>query len=112
MYEKACKQLLNANKISRCEQLGLEAIRVLPEKLIIRGRIADLIAKVAVQLEHFDVMKECYKASFYAESTLNHYLRLFELPEYQDVTNRAAKYAITLTESPMVEGNSMINSYG
>lgn len=112
LYEKACKQLLNANKISRCEQLGLEAIRVLPEKLIIRGRIADLIAKVAVQLEHFDVMKECYKASFYAESTLNHYLRLFELPEYQDVTNRAAKYAITLTESPMVEGNSMINSYG
>ncbi len=104
LYEKACKQLLNANKISRCEQLGLEAIRVLPEKLIIRGRIADLIAKVAVQLEHFDVMKECYKASFYAESTLNHYLRLFELPEYQDVTNRAAKYAITLTESPMVEG--------
>lgn len=104
LYEYACKYLLNEKKIIECEKLGLEAVRLLPKKLIIRGKIADLTAEAAKQLEHSDIVIECYEAAFYSESTLNHYLRLFELSDYQDKAGRAAKYATTLPENSMWEG--------
>lgn len=105
LYEYACQQLLNEKKEIECEKLGLESIGILPEKLIIRGKIADLTAKAAKQLGHADIIKECYEAAFRAESTLNHYLRLFELPDYKDIVDRAAKYANALPENPVWEGN-------
>jgi len=55
-------------------------------------------------LEHSDIVKECCEAAFYSESTLNHYLRLFELSDYQDRADRAAKYATTLPENNMWKG--------
>lgn len=96
LYKNACQQLLDDNNLSECEELGLEAIGLLPENLIIRGTIANLTAEAAERLEHADVVKQCYEAAFYADATLNHYLRLFKLPEHQDMTERAAKYALTL----------------
>lgn len=76
--------------------MGLEAIRKIPEELIIRGEIADLTALSAKQLEHADILEECYKIALYSDSTLNHYLRLFELPDYLNITDRAAKHASAL----------------
>ena len=103
LYECACKYLLNEKNESECEKLGLEAIRILPEQLIIRGRIANLTAKASAQFEHSDIIKECYEAAFRAQSTINHYLRLFELPDYKNIANKAAKYAISLPEDSMEE---------
>ena len=105
LYEYACQQLLNEQKEIECEKLGLESIGMLPENLVVRGKIADLTAKAAKQLGHADIMKDCYEAAFRAESTLNHYLRLFELPNYKDIVNRAAKYTNALPENPVWEGN-------
>ncbi len=99
LYKYACEYLLNKKKEVECEKLGLEAIRALPERLIIRGKVAELTAKAAKQLEHTDIIKECYEAAFYSESTLNHYLRLFELPDCQNIVNKAAKYTETLPEN-------------
>ncbi|HZK70963.1 MAG TPA: hypothetical protein VFD03_05510, partial [Clostridia bacterium] len=99
LYERACEYLLNEKKESECEKLGLEAIRVLPEKLIIRGKIADLTVRAARHLKHNEIIKECYEAAFYAESTLNHFLRLFEIPNYQNIVDKAAKYVKTLPET-------------
>lgn len=106
LYEYACRQMLNERKEIECEKLGLESIGILPQELVIRGKIADLTAKAAKQLGHADIIKECYEAAFYSESTLNHYLRLFELPDYKDITDRAAKHANALPEDSVWEGNN------
>lgn len=106
LYEYACRQLLNEKKAIECGKLGQESIGKLPEKLVIRGKIADLTAKAAIQLGHADIIKECYEAAFYSESTLNHYLRLFELPDYKDIADRAANYANALPENSVWEGNN------
>ncbi|PWA07901.1 hypothetical protein DCC39_15990 [Pueribacillus theae] len=99
LYKYACEYLINDNKEPECEKIGLEAIRVLPENLMIRAEIAELTAMAAEQLEHPDIIKECYEAAFYADSTVNNYLRLFELPDYQNIVDKAAKYAKTLPEN-------------
>lgn len=106
LYEYACQQLLNEKKEIECEKLGLEAIHILPQKLVIRGKIADLTSKAAKQVGHDDIIEECYEAAFYSESTLNHYLRLFELPDYKEITDRAAMYANALPENSAWEGNN------
>jgi len=106
LYEYACQQLLNEKKEIECEKLGLESIRILPQKLVIRGKIADLTAKAARQMGHENVIKECYEVAFHAESTLNHYLRLFELPDYKEITDRAAIYANALPENSTWERNN------
>jgi hypothetical protein len=95
-YKYACEHLLNEKKFLECEEMGLEAIHKIPEDLIIRGEVADLTAEAARQLEHADILEECYKIAFYSDSTLNHYLRLFELPDYPNITNRAEKHASAL----------------
>ncbi len=99
LYKYACELLLKNNKEPESEILGLEAIRTLPENLRIRAEIAELTAKAAEQLEHPDIIKECYEAAFYADSTVNNYLRLFELPDYQNIVEKAAKYAKILPEN-------------
>ncbi|WP_440897417.1 hypothetical protein ACS127_05450 [Amphibacillus sp. Q70] len=99
LYKNACEILLREAKFAQCEEVGLEAIRQLSEKLVMRGEIADLAAEAARQLKHPEVIKTCYQAAFYAESTLAHYLRLFELPLYDDITKRAAIYANALPEN-------------
>lgn len=103
LYQHACKYLLNEKKEFECVKLGMEAISVLPEKLIIRGNIADLAAKAAVQLENSDIINQCYEAAFYSESTLYHYLRLFELSDYKNIADRAVQHAKTLPENSMRE---------
>lgn len=109
LYKNACECLLSEAAFSECEKVGLEAIRLLPKKLVVRGQIADLAAKAAIQLENRETMKECYEAAFYAESTLSHYLRLFELPAYGEITKQAAMFVGTLpenTETPYHERNN------
>ncbi|WP_244269563.1 hypothetical protein [Natronincola ferrireducens] len=103
LYHHACKYLLHEKKEVECIKLAMEAISVLPEKLLIRGNIADLAAKAAVQLEDTDIINQCYEAAFYSQSTLYHYLRLFELSDYQNIADRAVKYAKTLPENSMWE---------
>lgn len=103
LYHHACKYLLHEKKEIKCIKLGMEAISVLPEKLLIRGKIADLAAKAAVQLEDTDIIDQCYEVAFYSQSTLYHYLRLFELSDYQNIADRAVKYAKTLPENSMGE---------
>ncbi|QUH25718.1 hypothetical protein [Serpentinicella alkaliphila] len=115
LYKHVCKHLLHDNKEFECIKLGMEAIKVLPEKLIIRGNIANLVAKVAVQLNDTDIINQCYEAAFYSESNLYHYLRLFELSNYLNIADRAVKYAQTLPENSMWEGyhknkQMMVNS--
>ena len=98
LFKYACEDLLKQNKNIECEKLGLEAIKVVPENLIIRGEIADLTAKAAINLKHYDIANKCYEASFYSKSSLNNYFRLFEIPNYVDITNKAAKHVEMLSE--------------
>ena len=105
LFEHVCKSLLDEQKESECEKIGLEAIRELHENLIIRGRIADLTIEAARKLGHEDVIRECYEVAFYSEATLDHYLRLFEMPDYQNIADRASKHANTLPEKPEWEAN-------
>ncbi len=101
LYKYACEYLLNEDKIPECEKLGLEAIGILSKNLIVRGEIADLTAKAAAQLKKIDIVNRCYEAAFYSESTLNNYLRLFELPDYVNITKEAAEHTKTLPEDSM-----------
>ena len=87
LYLRACECLINEKREVECEKIGLEAIGLLSEELIIRGKVADLTAKVAKKLGHKEVASECYKVAFYSESTLNHYLRLFEIENYRNITD-------------------------
>ncbi|NMB27979.1 MAG: hypothetical protein GX987_08025 [Tissierellia bacterium] len=98
LFKYACEYLLNENKYTECESLGIEAISVLLENLIIRGEIADLTAKAAIKLNHSYIVNKCYEAAFNSESTLNNYIRLFELPDYENITKKAAKYIEILPE--------------
>lgn len=98
LYKNACKNLLREARFSECEKVGLEAIRLLPKKLVVRGQIADLTAKAAIQLENNETRRECYEAAFYADSTLSHYLRLLELPAYEKIMKQAAMFMDTLPE--------------
>ncbi len=98
LFKYACEDLLKQNKNIECEKLGLEAIKVVPENLIIRAEIADLTAKAAIDLKHYDIVNKCYEASFYSKSSLNNYFRLFEIPNYEDIANKAAKLVEILSE--------------
>ena len=98
LFKYACEDLLKQNKNIECEKLGLEAIKVVPENLIIRAEIADLTAKAAVNLKHYDIVNKCHEASFYSKSSLNNYFRLFEITNYEDITKKAAKHVEILSE--------------
>lgn len=105
LFKYACEYLLNENKYAECEKLGMEAINVLPENLIIRGEIADLTAKAAIKLRHPDIVNKCYEAAFNSESTLNNYLRLFELPDYSNIIKKTAMCVEKLPEGSMSDYN-------
>ncbi len=98
LLKYACEYLLNENKYSECEKLGLEAVTALPENLIVRGEIADLTAIAATNLKHFDIVNKCYEVTFYSKSILNNYFRLFELLDYENIIKKATKYVKMLPE--------------
>lgn len=106
LFKYACEDLLKQDKNIECEKLGLEAIKVVPENLIIRGEIADLTAKAAINLKHYDIANKCYEASFYSKSSLNNYFRLFEIQNYDDITNEAAKHVEILPEDSIRNFNN------
>lgn len=87
LYLRACEYLIDERKDTKCEKIGLEAISLLNEELIIRGKVADLTAKAAKKLGHTEVVWKCYKIAFHSESTINHYLRLFEVENYDNITD-------------------------
>ena len=99
LYKYACEHLLNENRDLECEKLGLEAISIISENLIIRGEIAEITLKAATRLKHPDIVEICYEFAFYSHSTLNNYLRLFELSYYENIIDKAAKHAKTLPVS-------------
>lgn len=98
LYMYACEYLFNNKMFLECEKIGLEAIGRLQKNLIIRADIAEITAKAAQQLQHTDIIKECYIAAFYADSTIANYLRLFELIDYETISSEAAIYAKKLPE--------------
>lgn len=57
---------------------------------MIRGRIADIAVKAVVGLEHKESLKQFYEATFYSSTSVVHFLRLFKLPNYAEITNKAA----------------------
>ena len=99
LFKYACEYFLREGNDLECEKLGLEAIGVLHEYLVIRGEIAELTAKAAENLLHKDVVNKCCEAAFYSKPSLNNYLRLFDIPDYKNITSRASKYAQKLPES-------------
>lgn len=101
LYKYACEYLFNENRDLECEKLGLEAISLISENLIIRGKIAEITSKAATRLKHTDVVEKCYEAVFYSHSTLNNYLQLFEVPYYENIIGKATKHAETLPENSM-----------
>ncbi len=107
LFKYACEDLLKQNKNIECEKLGLEAIKVVPENLIIRAEIADLTAKAAINLNHYDIANKCYEASFNSKSSLNNYFRLFEITNYEDITNKAAKHVEMLPEDSIHNFNNI-----
>mgnify|MGYP000897568207 CR=1 FL=1 len=108
LFKHACEYLLKENKDSECEKLGLDAISVLPDNLIIRVDIADLTARASINLKHLEVAYKCWEIAFFSDSTLNNYLRLFELPNYDNITKKAAKFVETLIEN--FDGNISNNN--
>lgn len=107
LYFKACEYLIDGKREDECEKLGLEAIGLLNEELVIRGKVADLTAKAAKKLEHEEVALKCYKAAFQSESTLNHYLRFFEFENYKDAVDIESIKLKTLPEKTFVEFGSL-----
>ena len=107
LFKYACQELLNQNKDAECEKLGLEAIEVLPEDLVVRGKIADLTAKAAINLNHHGIVNRCYEVAFYSESTLNNYFRLFQIPNHEIITKKAAEHVEKLAESGTYKSNDI-----
>ncbi|MEN8906227.1 MAG: hypothetical protein ABF289_09755 [Clostridiales bacterium] len=105
LYKYACEYMLNDENYVECEKLGLEAINVLPEKLIIRGKIAGLTLKASTKLKNTNNIKKFSKAAFYSESSLNNYLRLYELPDCSILTDEAANHAKRLAEKTQFQMN-------
>ncbi|RQD67627.1 MAG: hypothetical protein D5S00_10070 [Tindallia sp. MSAO_Bac2] len=105
LYHNACQQLIDEKNYDECIKVGMEALNILPDKLTIRASIANLTATAAGDA---DIMYRCHEAAFYSESTLYHYLRLFEIPDYRNNIDRAAQYAGTLPEKPVWE-NDLVN---
>lgn len=106
LFKYACQELLNQNRDTECEKLGLEAIEALPENLVVRGEIADLIAKAAINLNHHDMVNRCYEVAFYSESTLNNYFRLFQILNNETITKKAAIHMEKLPENDTFKFNN------
>lgn len=106
LFKFACQHLINENKYVECEKLGMEAISILPENLIIRGEIADLTAEAAKKLSHPDIVAKCYEEAFYSKSTLDNYLRLFESPNYKEIKKKATIYMEILPEDSTASHNN------
>ena len=98
LYENACFYLYDRQRLFECEKIGLKAIGHLPENLLIRGRIADIAENSAVELKHWESVRQFYVAAFYSNSTVLHYLRLFKLSDHSVITAEAAKFIQTLPE--------------
>ena len=106
LFKYACQELLNQNRDIECEKLGLEAIEALPENLVVRGEIADLTAKAAINFNHYDMVNRCYEVAFYSESTLNNYFRLFQIPNNETITKKAAIHMEKLPENDTYKFNN------
>lgn len=109
LYLKSCEYLINEKREVECEKLGLEAIELLSEELIIRGKVADLTAKAAEKLGHKEVVWQCYKVAFQSESTLNHYLRLFEIENYNGILDIETIKLKTIPEKAFMEFGNINN---
>lgn len=103
LYLRACEYFIDKSEYTECEKIGLEAISFLNEELIIRGKVADLTAMASKELGHTEIVWKCYKAAFHSESTINHYLRLFEAESYEDITDIRTMQLRILPEKSFVD---------
>ena len=109
LYLKACEYLISERRLDECEKLGLEAMEQLNKDLIIRGKVADLTAKTAKELEHKEIVLECYRIAFQSESTLNHFLRLYEIKNGKDILNIELVKVKTLPKNSFLGFGSINN---
>lgn len=109
LYLKACECLLDKKREAECEKLGLEAINILGETLVTRGKVADLTAKAARKLGHEEIVLECYKVAFNSESTLNHYLRLHEIEDGKNIVATEVRKFKKLPEKSAFEFGNINN---
>lgn len=109
LYLRGCEYFIDESKYTECEKIGLEAISLLNEELIIRGKVADLTAKASKELGHKEIVWKCYKAAFHSESTINHYLRLFEAETYEDLIDINTMQLRILPEKSFVDFHNINN---
>lgn len=109
LYLKACEYLINEGRVDTCENIGLEAMDLLDKGLIIRGKVADLTAKAAKELGHKEIILKCYRMAFQSESTLNHFLRLYEIKNGKDILNIELIKVKTLPENSFLGFGSINN---
>lgn len=62
LFENASKYFYVKEQFVECEAIGLRAIDMLAENLIVRSRIAELTIEVALQLDHKDLLGKLYEA--------------------------------------------------
>lgn len=109
LYLKSCEHLINERRLDECEKLGLKAMDLLDKDLIIRGKVADLTAKTAKELGHKEIVLECYKIAFQSESTLNHFLRLYEIENGKGILDIELIKVKTLPEKSFLGFGSINN---
>jgi hypothetical protein len=97
LYEKVCALYKEAGDFEVCEKVGLEALQAIPQKLTVRSRVADHVLIASRENGNIEVQNQAILEAFYSRSSLNNFLRLFDLPDYKKVTEEAARIAETPT---------------
>lgn len=81
LYKHAMETMLSQNDFEGCQKTGLEAIRNIPQKLKIRGEIADLTGQAAQKLQHPEIVKLTDIEGFRSISDIPHFLNFFSYPD-------------------------------
>ncbi|WXR60956.1 hypothetical protein WG909_11725 [Peptostreptococcaceae bacterium AGR-M142] len=108
LLKVSCQKLFDKKDYLKCEEFGLKAIKLLPEYLVIRSDIGNLVMKSAIKLNHTKIKEHCYKIIFYSKSTVDNYIRLFQLNDYKEITKESVAYAMNLSPNKFkIEYNNM-----
>ena len=99
LYENLCIQYRNNGRLEDCENAGVEALKVIPQRLTIRSRIADILFYAANERGSIDIQHQAVQEAFFSRSSLCNFLRLYELPDKKTITEKAARYAEALPDS-------------
>lgn len=98
LFVRGCQFLMEEKRYIDALKFGLDALVRLPVHLVIRAEIYNLIIPAAENERNTDVLHRLIKSAYYADSSLGHFLRLFEITEYKNIIEEAAEYAKNLHE--------------